>query len=323
MTLSLRVVEARDLNPLIRLLRLAAEDAPLLPGFTAGGHIRVLVKLPDGRNDWRHYSLVELDPAADLGAPHGYTIAVRREDEGRGGSRFMHSVQVGDLLTVEPPKNEFPLHAGPGRVVLVAGGIGVTPLATMAARCRAQGQAVSLHYAGRSLDTMALLPELQHLLGDDLAVHADAQAGAPLAVDALLAACGEHDQLHVCGPKPLLDAVLAGARSRGWPQDRIHFELFSAPPAQAGDHAFEVVLAQGGRTVQVGASQSLLDALLDAGCDPMFDCKRGECGVCTTTVLEGEVEHRDYCQSEAERAGGKVMQICVSRARGQRLVLDL
>ena len=323
MTLSLRVIEARDLNPLIRLLRLAADGGSPLPGFSAGAHVRVQVQLPDGSRDWRQYSLVELDPAADLAAPIAYTIAVRREDEGRGGSRFMHSVQVGELLAVEAPKNEFPLHGGPGRAVLVAGGIGVTPLATMAAGCRAQGQAVRLHYAGRSRDLMALLPELQALLGDDLAVHADAEAGAPLAVDALLAACGPHDQLHVCGPRPLLDAVLAAARARGWPQDRVHFELFSAPEAQAGDRAFEAVLAQSGRTVPVGASQSLLDALIEAGCDPLFDCRRGECGVCTATVLEGEVEHRDYCQSEAERAAGKVMQICVSRARGPRLVLDL
>ena len=323
MTLSLRVIEARDLNPLIRLLRLAADGGSPLPGFSAGAHVRVQVQLPGGSKDWRQYSLVELDPAADLDAPRAYTIAVRREDAGRGGSRFMHAVQAGDLLAVEAPKNEFPLHGGPGRVVLVAGGIGVTPLATMAARCRAQGQAVRMHYAGRSRDLMALLPELQRLLGDDLAVHADAEAGAPLAVDALLAACGEHDQLHVCGPRPLLDAVLEAARARGWPQDSVHFELFSAPEAQAGDRAFEAVLAQSGRTVAVGAGQSLLDALIDAGCDPLFDCRRGECGVCTATVLEGEVEHRDYCQSEAERAGGKVMQICVSRARGPRLVLDL
>jgi vanillate O-demethylase ferredoxin subunit len=323
MSLALRVIETQDLNPLIRQLRLAAADGAILPGFTPGAHIRVQVPPAGGAGDWRHYSLVELDPAADLQAPRSYTIAVRREDEGRGGSRFMHSVRVGDLLTVEAPKNEFPLHRGPGRVVLVAGGIGVTPLATMAAHCRAQGQAVRMQYAGRSRDLMALLPELQGLLGEDLAVHADAEAGAPLAVDALLAACGERDQLHVCGPKPLLDAVLAGAKARGWPHERVHFELFSAPEAQAGDHAFEVVLSQSGRTVAVGAGQSVLDALIDAGCDPMFDCKRGECGVCTCTVLEGEVEHRDYCQSEAERSAGKVMQICVSRARGPRLVLDL
>ena len=323
MTLALRVLETRELNPLIRQLRLAAVDGATLPGFSAGAHVRVQVQMPGGEADWRHYSLVELEPSADLQAPSSYTIAVRREDEGRGGSRFMHQVQAGDVLTVEAPKNEFPLHAGTGSVVLVAGGIGITPIASMAARCRAQGQAVRLHYAGRSRALMAFLPALEQLLGEDLHVHEDAVAGAPLDVGALLASCGAGDQLHVCGPKALLDSVLARTWALGWAPERVHFELFTAAAAVAGDQPFEVVLAQSGRTLQVGAAQTLLDCLMDAGCDPMFDCKRGECGVCTTAVLEGEVEHRDYCLSDAEKAAGKVMQICVSRARGPRLVLDL
>jgi len=323
MTLSLRVLEARDLNPLIRLLRLARHDGAALPGFTPGAHVRVQVKLADGSNDWRHYSLVQLDPAANAQAPDSYTIAVRREDEGRGGSRFMHGVKAGDVLVVEEPKNEFPLRRGAGCAVLVAGGIGITPLASMAAACRAQGLPVRLHYAGRSRELMAFLPQLELLLGDDLRVHEDAIAGAPLDVAALLAGCSEGDQIHVCGPRPLLDAVLAEAGARGWPQDQVHFELFTAPAAEAGDQPFDVVLAQSGKTLHVPADQTLLDCLVDAGCDPMFDCKRGECGVCSAGVIEGEVEHRDYFLSEAEKAGGKVMQICVSRARGARLVLDL
>jgi len=323
MTLSLRVIEARDLNPLIRMFRLVGLNGEALPGFDAGAHISVQVKLPNGASDWRAYSLVELDPTADLQAPRSYTIAVRREDQGQGGSRFMHYVMSGEVLNAKAPKNDFPLHAGNGCVVLIAGGIGVTPMASMAARCRAQGLPVRMVYAGRSRESMAFLPQLKELLGDDLVVHADDEAGAPLHVEALLAACGERDQIHVCGPKPLLDAVLATARARGWPQDRVHFELFAAPVTEASDRGFEVVLAQSQRTVQVGAKQSLLDALIEAGCDPLFDCKRGECGVCTTTVIEGDVEHRDYCQTDAERAAGKVIQTCVSRSRGPRLVLDL
>lgn len=323
MTLQMRVVQTRDLNPLIRQVQLAALDGSILPGFAPGAHILVRVELADRALDWRHYSLVELDPAADLQAPRGYTIAIRREDEGRGGSRFMHRLAAGDVLTVEEPKNEFPLHAQAGRVVLVVGGIGITPLASMAARCRAQGHPVRLHYAGRSRALMAFLPQLQELLGDDLRVHEDSVAGAPLDVDALLAACGASDQLHVCGPKPLLDSVLARARELGWAPERVNFELFTAPAAVAGDTAFDVVLARSGRTLHVAADQSVLDCLVHAGCDPLFDCKRGECGVCTTPVLDGEVEHRDYVLSDAEKASGKVMQICVSRARTPRLVLDL
>lgn len=323
--LQLRVAEARELNPLIRLVRLQADDGAALPGFTAGAHLRVQVELPDGSRDWRHYSLINLSTRADAcGAPTEYVIAVRREDEGRGGSRFMHQrVLPGQLLTIEAPKNEFALREHSGCAVLVAGGIGVTPLVSMAAQRVAQRAPVRMHYAGRSRALMAFLPELQALLDDSLHVHADAEAGAPLDVEALLDACGADDQLYVCGPKPMLDTLLAKTQARGWTRERVHFEVFTAPTVDAGDHAFEVVLAQSGRSLTVPADKSILDCLIDAGCDPMFDCKRGECGVCATPVVEGEIEHRDYVLSERERREGNVMQICISRCKGRRLVLDL
>ena len=324
-TLQLRVVEARELNPLIRMLRLRADDGRELPGYTAGAHIRVQVQLPDGKQDWRHYSLINFATARNAtNAPAEYRIAVRREDDGRGGSRFMHErVKEGDLLSIEAPKNDFPLHTGPGGTVLVAGGIGVTPLASMAARRRAEDAPVRMHYAGRSRELMAFLPELQALLGDDLRVHADSEAGGPLDIDALLDDCPAGDRLYVCGPKVMLDAVLARTQARGWEHDRVHFELFTTTVVEEGDQAFEVELAQSGQRFTVPADQSILDCLIEHGCDPMFDCKRGECGVCTTAVLEGEIDHRDYVLSAREKAEGNVMQICISRAKGPRLVLDI
>ena len=322
-TLRLRVAEARELNPLVRLIRLRADDGAVLPGYNAGAHLRVQVELASGSTDWRHYSLINLSAQADAWrAPTEYLIAVRREDEGRGGSRFMHQrVQAGQQLVVEAPKNEFPLRAHAGCAVLVAGGIGITPLASMAAERLAQGAPVRMHYAGRSRELMAFVPELQLLLGESLQLHID--AGAPLDVNAVLDACSDQDQLYVCGPKPMLDLVLARTQARGWTRDRVHFEVFTAPAVDAGDHAFELVLAQSGRSLTVAAEQSILDCLIDAGDDPMFDCKRGECGVCATPVLEGEIDHRDYVLSESERRAGNVMQICVSRCKGRRLVLDL
>jgi ferredoxin-NADP reductase len=323
--LLLRVAEARELNPLIRLVRLRADDGAVLPGYSAGAHLRVRVELPDGRADWRHYSLINFaaGPEACV-SPTEYVIAVRREDEGRGGSLYMHRrVQVGQLLQIEPPKNEFALREHAGCAVLVAGGIGVTPLTSMAAHRVATGAAVRLHYAGRSRELMAFLPELQQLLGDGLRLHIDAEAGAPLDVDALLDACAPDDQLYVCGPKPMLDALLARTQARGWTRERVHFEVFNTPTVETGDHGFEVVLAQSGRSITVPADRSILDCLIDAGCDPMFDCRRGECGVCGTTVIDGEIDHRDYVLSALEKREGRVMQICVSRCNGTRLVLDL
>ncbi|MGJ7553451.1 PDR/VanB family oxidoreductase [Variovorax sp. RB3P1] len=324
-SLQLRVTEVRELNPLIRMLRLRAEDGRPLPGFAAGSHIRVQVSLPDGKADWRHYSLINFATARNAtNAPTEYVIAVRKEAEGRGGSRFMHEqLKEGDMLAVEAPKNDFPLHTGPGGTVLVAGGIGVTPLATMAARRRAEEAPVRMHYAGRSRELMAFLPELQALLGDDLRVHADAEAGAPLDIDALLDSVPTGDRLYVCGPKVMLDAVLARTQARGWDHDRVHFELFTEPVAEAGDQPFEVELAQSGQRFTVAADQSILDCLIENGCDPMFDCKRGECGVCAVPVIEGEIDHRDYVLTGREKAEGTVMQICISRAKGERLVLDL
>jgi vanillate O-demethylase ferredoxin subunit len=154
-------------------------------------------------------------------------------------------------------------------------------------------------------------------------VHADAEAGAPLDIDALLDSVPAGDRLYVCGPKVMLDAVLARTQARGWEHDRVHFELFTEPVAEEGDQPFEVELAQSGQRFTVPAGQSILDCLIEHGCDPMFDCKRGECGVCAVPVLEGEIDHRDYVLTAREKAEGNVMQICISRAKSGRLVLDI
>ena len=325
LTLPLRVAEARELNPLIKTFTLRAADGGLLPGFAAGAHIRVRVELPDGSADWRHYSLINFSADAKATeAPTAYVIAVRKEAEGRGGSRFMHErLREGVTVTIELPKNDFPLHTGPGGTVLLAGGIGVTPLASMATRRRAEGLPVRMHYAGRSRDLMAFVPELQALLGDDLRLHADVEQGGPFDIGAMLDGIPAGDRLYVCGPKLMLDAVLAQTQARGWTHDRVHFELFTTPVVEEGDHAFEVELAQSGQRFTVPADQSILDCLIEHGCDPMFDCKRGECGVCATPVMEGEIDHRDYVLTAREKAQGNVMQICISRAKGQRLVLDI
>ena len=322
--LQVQVQQAYMLNPLIRQLRMSAPDGGTLPGFSAGAHIKVRVQLPDGRSDERHYSLIELDHAA-CASPTEYCIAVRREDAGRGGSCWMHeAVQVGDVLQVSVPRNDFALQAPEnGCTVLVAGGIGVTPLMSMAAQCRAEGRPVRMHYAGRSRALMAFLPELAALLGDDLQVHVDEEVGAPPDVAALMDRCTDKDYLHVCGPQVMLDAILAEATQRGWAPDRVRFELFAAPQAQDGDAAFEVVLASSGQRLTVGPTQTLLDVLEEAGCDPMFDCRRGECGVCAVPVISGEIDHRDHVLTPREKEAGNVIQTCVSRCKGTSLVLDL
>jgi ferredoxin-NADP reductase len=304
----------RDLSPTVREFEIRPEGG--VKPWTVGSHLKVRV-IADGREDTRSYSLVGL-PDKEV-----YRIAVKRAEPGRGGSRFMWGLETGAELMIGEPNNHFELSFNAPQFLLVAGGIGITPLATMAARRRAEGEPVRLHYAGRSRELMAFLPELQALLGDDLHVHADADAGTPLDIDAVLDDVPAGDRLYVCGPKVMLDAVLARTQARGWEHDRVHFELFTTTVAEEGDQPFEVELAQSGRRFTVPADQSILDCLIEHGCDPMYDCKRGECGVCTTAVLEGEIDHRDYVLSAREKSEGNVMQICISRAKGAKLVLDI
>ncbi len=322
--LELVVSDIRAETPLVRSLTLRAADGGTLPAFTAGAHLQVSIP---GLTDRRCYSLVSFDRAPEsFVAPDAYRLGVRLEAESGGGSRYMHTLKPGDRLTARGPKNDFPLHpAEPDElpVVLLAGGIGITPIAAMAAALAAAKRPYALHYSGRSLDQLAFLAELDRLAGPALTLHADDQAAMRLDVGRLLDGLDRRQHLYVCGPKGMIDAVIEGAKARGWADQRVHFELFTAAAPQAGDRPFELELRQSGLLLQVPADKTMLEVMEAAGCDPMYDCKRGECGVCTATVLEGEPDHRDYFLSDAEKAGGKLIQICISRAKSARLVLDL
>ncbi|WP_213296674.1 PDR/VanB family oxidoreductase [Paraburkholderia sacchari] len=308
----------------VTAFRLRAPDGRALPGFTAGAHIRVQV----GGGDWRAYSLINLASetcAACEHAPAHYLIAVRREDSGAGGSLWMHTqVRAGTTLRIAPPVNAFALAANAADVVLIAGGIGITPIASMAASLSSRAARYTLHYTGRSITQLAFVDALHALAGAHLHLYGDDEASDANRFDLarLFATLTPGRPLYVCGPQGLIDAVIALATERGWPREHIRSELFAAAAPQAGDAAFEVELRQSGMTLTVPPAQTILDAMLDAGLDPLYDCKRGECGVCQVGVIEGAVDHRDYCLSEAEKCSGKVMHICVSRARADRLVID-
>jgi len=323
-TLKLIVREVRQESPLIRSFRLVREDGGALPAFGPGAHLKISVP---GLREPRCYSLVQLAPEAGRFAdPAEYRLGVRLEETSEGGSRYMHALAEGDALMVEGPKNDFPLHespAGDDPVVLIAGGIGITPVASMAASLKAAGRAFHLHYCGRSKDQLAFRPELEALAGEDLTLHADDDPSCRFDLQALLASASPRQHLYVCGPKGLIDAVIQGARARHWPDAHIHFELFTTAAPQAGDQPFEVELRQSGRVLTIPADKTIIDVMEEEGCDPMYDCKRGECGVCQATVLEGEPDHRDYYLSDTEKASGKIIQICISRAKSARLVLDL
>ncbi|TCT02136.1 PDR/VanB family oxidoreductase [Paralcaligenes ureilyticus] len=322
--LTLTVSAVQIETPLIRSLVLTSPGGEALPAFTAGSHLKIHIP---GKQEPRCYSLVCLETDRLLfEAPTAYRLGVRIEDPSTGGSQYMHQLKVGDTLDVEGPKNDFPLHAPEANedpIILIAGGIGITPVASMAATLRLQQRLYELHYYGRSRDQMSFVRELAAQHGSALRLHADDDAATLLPLPALLTPLTPEQHLYVCGPKGLIDAVIEQSHGKHWPHSHVHFELFANAAPQAGDQAFEVELRQSGRTLLVPPDKTILEVLEDAGCDPLFDCRRGECGVCQATVLEGTPDHRDYYLSDDERAGGQVMQICISRSHSARLVLDL
>jgi len=323
-TLNLTIEDARLETDAIRSFSLKASNGKPLPAFTAGAHLKVHIP---GLDEPRCYSLVCLaNDAALFGAPARYRLGVRLEDPSQGGSRYMHRVAVGDTLTVEPPKNDFPVHAAEQDEpppLLIAGGIGITPVASMAAELALQGRPFVLHYYGRSRGQMAFVETLSAQHGAALHLHADDDPATGLSLDTLLEGASPATHLYTCGPKGMIDAAVERAHARGWPQSHIHVELFTTPAPQSGDRGFDVELRQSGLTFHVPPDKTILEVLAEAGVDPMYDCTRGECGVCQVTVLEGTPDHRDYYLSDAEKKAGNVMQICVSRSLSDKLVLDL
>jgi vanillate O-demethylase ferredoxin subunit len=317
--LNLTVTEVRQETARIRAIRLARADGEPLPPWEAGAHIDV--RIPQG--DERSYSLVNLsaDPSFSVN-PRSYLLGVQREEPSTGGSAYMHSLKPGDTVIAAGPSNNFRLEAAAKPVILLAGGIGVTPIVSMAAELTARGHPFRFYYAGRARDQLAFLAAIEKLAGNRLAIHTDDVAGV-FDVAGLMSALHDDEPLYCCGPTPMIERSIAAAQQLGWCSGRLHFEIFTTPGPKAGDQAFEVVLKSTGESFQIPAGKSILDVLIEAGKDPIHDCKRGECGICQVGVIEGVPDHRDFILSEAEKAAGKLMQICVSRSKTPRLVLDL
>ncbi|TGV06213.1 oxidoreductase [Alcaligenaceae bacterium 429] len=321
-TFDLVVRDVRPASELIREILLESATNSPLPSFDAGAHLQVHIP---GLNDHRCYSLIVTAPDYNWqSAPSCYRLGVRLEAESRGGSAFMHQLQVGDVIQVKGPVNDFPVHTAAQvepEYVLIAGGIGITPIASMACTLQQQNRPFRLHYSARSQAQLAFADSLQHALGDKLLCYVN--DGQPLDLNALFDTLNPEQHIYVCGPQSMIDAVIEISKARNWPRSHVHFELFTTATAQAGDQPFELELRQSGMTLTVPADKTIVDVLEEAGLDPMFDCKRGECGVCTADVLEGIPDHRDYFLSDNEKASNKVIQTCISRCKTPKLVLDL
>ncbi|KUJ54579.1 iron-sulfur protein [Streptomyces albus subsp. albus] len=307
--LELRVVERTEAADGVVRLRLAGEG---LPTWEPGAHLDLV--LPSGTV--RQYSLCG-DPA-DTGS---YTVAVRLIEDGRGGSREVHEqLREGTVLRVRGPRNRFPLRESRA-LLFIAGGIGITPILPMLRRAEAEGVPWQLLYGGRSRASMPFLPEIERLAAgsDRVRVVAEDEDGLP-DLAAVLAGAPPHSAVYCCGPAGLMSAV-AGLLPEGL---ELYTERFApAAPGQSGtDTPFEVELLRTGRTVSVAADQTVLEAVHEQALpDLVYSCRQGFCGTCQQRVVSGEVDHRDELLTDRERDDS--MLICVSRAHGDRLVLDL
>jgi ferredoxin-NADP reductase len=293
-------------------LDLTAPDGSALPAFEPGAHIDL--KLPNGT--MRQYSLCG-DPN-DLSR---YRVGIRAISGGASSSFIHQKLRPGDLVTVSTPRNNFPL-VDAKNYIFVAGGIGVTPFIPMMREASAKGKPWTLVYCNRRNEDAPFLAEIEALGHGTVSLHST-EAGTRLDVAQRFSDVQKDTVVYCCGPEKLMTAVEEATAN--WPEGSIHFEWFAprSRPADETSGAFEVVCQQSGVTVTVPPDRSILSVLGDAGVNVPCSCEQGICGTCETTIVSGEADHRDSILSSNERAANKTMMICVSRAKGSRLVLDI
>jgi vanillate O-demethylase ferredoxin subunit len=311
------VRQHRDLTPTVREFELRPEGG--VRPWTVGSHLNVQV-LANGREEIRSYSLVGLPHGP--GATEVYRIAVKRAQPGRGGSRHMWSLETGAELRVSEPANHFELPLGAPQYLLVAGGIGITPIVGMAQQLVASGADVRLLYAARETQELAFGEVLRTALGDKLQTFADAR-GQRIEITEYIPALHPRALLLICGPLPLLDAARTAWEAAGRPPANLRFETFGNTGALASE-AFWVKLPRHGLRLDVPADRTLLDVLNDAGIETLSDCRRGECGLCAMDIVSvhGTIDHRDVFFSAHEKQANQRLCACVSRVIGGGVVLD-
>ena len=315
-TIAVEVVGIEQVTPLIKHFKLAPVGGGSLPVFSGGSHIIVVMQGTE-RLHKNPYSLLGSPQQLDT-----YEIGVRRMEESRGGSHFMHdAVKVGSRLEIAHPVNLFGLDKIARKHVLIAGGIGITPFLAQLEDLHGGGVPYELHYSVRSTEHAAFLQRLRQREGDRIHMYYDSE-GQTIPFEPLLASQPLGTHVYVCGPAGMITHVIATAQSCGWPDSHIHWEQFSSPPV--GD-AFEVFLARSKISVHVPPDQSLLESIEAAGVEVPYLCRGGVCGFCHTRVLEldGALVHNDHFLSDADKAKGRSIMPCVSRAQCKRLVLDL
>jgi ferredoxin-NADP reductase len=311
-----RLRSIRDLAVDIRLFEIEPAGGPPVP-FPPGAHLCIGVMVGE-RPDTRRYSLVGL-PRADV-----YRIAVKRQAVSRGGSAYLWSLEAGARLSIADPQTLFEPDYAAREALLIAGGIGITPLVGMAEALARRGVAVHMIYAGRTLAGMPFRDELAALLGERLTIVTSAEGDCRrMDLAAVFAALNPAASAMICGPMPMIEAARRAWRDAGRPASGLRFETFGSsghhPPAP-----FTVRVGETGQAVTVPADMSMLDALAEAGVEVMSDCRRGECGLCAVDIVaaEGTIDHRDVFFDEHQHAEARKICACVSRLAGGTITID-
>ncbi len=315
-----KVTNIEVLTPLIKRFTFTLSHGGNFPSFTGGSHIIVQME-GKGQVYNNAYSLTSSPSTLEH-----YQVCVRMDEQGKGGSKYLHQqITIGSRLVISEPKNLFALPplSSSSRHVLIAGGIGITPFIQQLEELAAQHSEYALHYAFRSPEQGVFWQELQHSKhADHCQFYIDSE-GSRLDLSALIFSLSNETHLHLCGPATLIEAALSCAMTKGLPASQIHVEQFTALSSTQDQKPFTVVLAKTGIEIHVAADQTLLQALESTHVDIDCLCREGVCGTCETAVLEGEIEHLDQYLSADEKAAQKSMMVCVSRAKHDRLVLDL
>ncbi len=315
--LKVKVVKKTHESADICTFELATADGAALPAFSAGSHIDVHVR----SGHVRQYSLCN-DPRES----HRYLIGVLLDPKSRGGSKAMHELEVGDELEISEPKNHFALAHSAQRSLLLAGGIGVTPILCMAERLSNIGADFEMHYCTRSQDKTAFVNRIsQSPFSGRVAFHFD--DGAPeqrLDLTSLVRAPLPETHLYVCGPAGFMDFVIETALKNGWQDDHIHREYFAAAPKSTENNvAFDVKVASTGKVFHIAPDKSIVATLAEGGVLIPTSCEEGVCGTCITRLIDGTPDHRDSFFTKEERAKNNQLTPCCSRSTGSMLVLDL
>ncbi|UOO92517.1 PDR/VanB family oxidoreductase [Vitreoscilla stercoraria] len=316
MTMTVLVERTETLCNGIKLLQLIHPEGQNLPTFEAGAHIDVHL----GNSLMRQYSLCN-SPSEQ----HRYHIAVLEDAQSRGGSQYVHQhIQAGQTLQISAPRNVFSLAQTHSKAVLLAGGIGITPLLAMAEQFLVNQVDFQLVYCCKSPEHIAFTGRLsQPDLRDKVVFVHDDLISHPELLQAFLPSAHEHHHLYTCGPNGFMQTVFAQAKSIGWQDAQLHQESFKADLNTQTHRHFQIQIASSGDVFDIPATQSITQTLEENGYFIPVSCEQGVCGTCITHVIEGEIEHCDQFLTEEEKASNKIFTPCCSRAKSDLLVLDL